>query len=95
MDKLGVIYSLEGLAQVAAAMEIYERAAILWGAANRLRETMNIPLEPSRKTVYISLIPSTRSKLGEEAFERAWQHGRELTVQEAIKVALTLSNQQT
>ena len=90
MDKLGLAYSLEGLAQVTAAMKPSKRAAVLWGAANDLRESMNVPLEPSRENMYTSLIPMTRSQIGEEAFDQAWKKGKDMTVQEAIEFALDL-----
>ena len=88
MDKLGIAYSLEGLAQVAAAQETSQRAAILWGAANHLRETMNIPLESSREHIYTSLIPITRSRIGDEAFAEAWKKGETMKLEEAIEYAL-------
>ena len=89
MDKLGIAYSLEGLAQVAAARASWERAAVLWGAANRLRETMDVPLEPAREDLYTSLTPRTRAQLGEDAFDRARKAGRAMTLQEAIEFART------
>jgi non-specific serine/threonine protein kinase len=88
MDKLGIAYSFEGLAQVSAASEEPERAAVLWGAANRLREAMNVPIESSRQDMYTSLIPITRSQIGEEVFEKAWKNGRTLNLDEAIEFAL-------
>jgi predicted ATPase/transcriptional regulator with XRE-family HTH domain len=88
MDKLGIAYSLEGLAQVAAAEEEAERAAILWGAANRLREALNIPIESSRAEIYTSLMPITRNQIGEEAFDQAWKRGKAMTLNEAIDYAL-------
>ncbi|HXQ36799.1 MAG TPA: hypothetical protein VN843_22495, partial [Anaerolineales bacterium] len=88
MDRLGIAYSLEGLAQVAAAEEEPERAATLWGAANHLRETMNIPLDPSREKLYTSLIPRTREQIGEIAFEASWKKGKTMKIEEAIDFAL-------
>jgi predicted ATPase/transcriptional regulator with XRE-family HTH domain len=90
MDKLGIAYSFEGLAQVAATIQAPERAVVLWGAASYLRERMNVPLEPSRENMYTSLLPLTRSQMGEEAFDRAWKKGRAITLQEAIEFALML-----
>ncbi len=73
---------------MAAAQETPQRAAILWGAANHLRETMNIPLESSREHIYISLIPITRSRIGAEAFAEAWKKGETMKLEEAIEYAL-------
>ena len=95
MDKLGIMYSFEGLAQVAAATEALERAAILWGAASYLRETLNVPLEPSRENMYISRLPATLSQLGDKAFDHAWKRGKDLTLQEAIEFARTLSDERS
>jgi tetratricopeptide (TPR) repeat protein len=90
MDKLGIAYSFEGLAQVSAASAEPERAASLWGAANRLREALNVPLESSREDLYTSLIPAARSQIGAEGFDKAWKKGKEMTLNEAIEFALTL-----
>lgn len=90
MDKLGIAYSLEGLAQVAAAEKEPERAAVLWGAANCLRDAMNVFLEPSREEVYTSLIPQARLQIGDEVFEKAWKKGKALNLEEAIQYALTI-----
>ena len=90
MDKLGIAYSFEGLAQVSAASGEPEQAAVLWGAASRLREDMNVPLESSRQEMYTSLIPVTRGQFGEEAFDRARKRGNEMALNEAIAFALNL-----
>ena len=90
MDKLGIAYSLEGLAQVSAAKESWERAAVLWGAANQLRGTLHVPLESSRENIYTSLIPMTRARIGDEVFDMAWKKGKSMTLNEAIAYALTL-----
>ena len=88
MDRLGIAYSFEGLAQVAAAAEP-ERASILWGAASRLREIINIPVDPSREVLYTALIPNTREQLGEQVFDTAWKRGEIMKLDEAIEYALS------
>jgi len=88
MDKLGMAYSFEGLAQVAAAEEEPERAAVLWGAGHYLRESMNTPLEPSRQDLYTSLIPRTREQIGEMLFNEAWKKGEAMRLEDAIQYAL-------
>jgi non-specific serine/threonine protein kinase len=91
MDKLGIAYSFEALAQIAAAQEEPERAAVLWGAADRLREAMNVPIESSREDIYISLIPITRAQIGDEVFGKAWSKGKAMSLKEAIEFALALT----
>jgi non-specific serine/threonine protein kinase len=88
MDKLGIAYSLEGLAQVAAAEEEPERAAILWGAADSLREAMHMPSDPSRADLYTSLMPGTREQIGEKRFEQSWEKGKRMELKDAIEYAL-------
>jgi tetratricopeptide (TPR) repeat protein len=88
MDKLGIAYSFDGLAQVAAAEREHEPAAILWGAANRLREAMNIPVETSREIIYTSLIPTARQQLGNDVFDKAWDTGKSMKLSDAIDYAL-------
>jgi hypothetical protein len=82
-------YSFEGLAQVAAAEEKQEGAAILWGAAAHLREMMNIPLDPSREELYTSLIPASREQIGQTRFEELWKKGKTMKLEEVIAFALS------
>jgi predicted ATPase/DNA-binding XRE family transcriptional regulator len=91
MDKLGFAYSLEGLAQVAAAEEEPERAAVLWGAAWHLRQTLHVVLEPSRERLYNSLIPEARAQIGNERFDELWKKGKTMKLEEAIQYALNHS----
>jgi hypothetical protein len=91
-DKLGIAFSLEGLAQVLAAQSKYAEAAVLWGAGNHLREALNVPLESSREHLYTSLIPQARQQIGDEAFHRAWKKGREMKLNEAIEFALNVDH---
>jgi predicted ATPase len=88
LDKLGIAYSFEGLAQVSAAGKEPIRAAVLWGAANLLRESMNVILESSREEIYTSLIPIVRDQLGNEGFDKAWEKGRSMKLPEAIDYAM-------
>jgi predicted ATPase/transcriptional regulator with XRE-family HTH domain len=91
MDKGGLAYSFAGLAQAAALEEEHEYAAVLWGAAEQLRGLLNMPLDPSREDIYTSLIPTVRSQLGEEPFDKAWKKGKALTLNEAIEYALNVN----
>jgi len=88
MDKMGITYSLAAFAQLAAAQKQFKRAAILWGAAEQLGETLNLLLIPSKTQLYTSMIPDTRAQLGEDVFSAAWMEGRKMKMQEVIKYAL-------
>jgi predicted ATPase/DNA-binding XRE family transcriptional regulator len=87
-DKGGIAYSLEGLAQAAAARAQPERAAVLWGAGYELREFTHLPSVPSLRHVYASLIPAVQDQLGEQGFNAAFQRGRSLPLAQVIQIAL-------
>jgi hypothetical protein len=91
IDKSGIIYSLEAFAQLAATQNQFERAVMLWGAAEGLRQTFNLQLPPSRERFYTSLMPETRAQLGEEVFATTWAEGRKMNMQQAIEYALNSS----
>jgi tetratricopeptide (TPR) repeat protein len=91
MDKMGMTYSFAVFAQLAAAQQQFIRAAALWGAAERLGETLNFLLIPSEENTYTSLILETRTQLGPESFEAAWAEGKAMKMKAAIEYALKLS----
>jgi tetratricopeptide (TPR) repeat protein len=76
-----------GLAAAEAGSKI-ERAARLWGAAERLREAIGSPLPPSIRKEYDRLVTETRNALGEKAFASAWEAGCAMTWEEAVAYAL-------
>jgi non-specific serine/threonine protein kinase len=90
MDRAGIIYSLEALAQLAAMLNQFERAAVLWGMAEGLRQTFKLQLPPSREELYTSLIPEARAQLGEEVFAAVWSQGQSMEMRQAIDYALTI-----
>jgi predicted ATPase/DNA-binding XRE family transcriptional regulator len=89
MDKTGIAYSLAAFAQLAAAQKHFKRAAILWGAAERLGQTLNLVLIPSREGPEKAAFLETRAQFGEEPFEAAWNQGQAMKLQEVIDYALT------
>jgi predicted ATPase/DNA-binding SARP family transcriptional activator/DNA-binding CsgD family transcriptional regulator len=92
-DKACASESLDGLACIAGSTGEVGRAATLFGAAEAMRETIREAVafghtpqeaawrEPSRT--------STRSRLGEEAWEEALSEGRSMGLKEAIEYALS------
>ncbi len=70
-----VATDLEGLALIDAAQGQAERAALLLGAAGRLRLTMGAPLPPSWRAGYERTISSVRAQLNPSAFRSAWADG--------------------
>jgi tetratricopeptide (TPR) repeat protein len=87
-DRAGVSWCLAGLGSVAALDEDPERAARLWGAAERLRQAIGCRTAPATRATYERAVAAARAQLGEEAFEAAWEGGRALTVEQAIAEAV-------
>jgi hypothetical protein len=90
MDKFGITYSIAAFAQLAAAQKQFKRAAILWGAAEQLRRSLNLLPFTSNDYFHTSLISEARAQLGEEDFADAWSEGRKMKMQDAIDYALAL-----
>lgn len=88
-DEAGIAYSLEAFAQLAMAQREFGRAAVLCGAAERLRQALHSQHDRSRETLRASLSGLLRPQLSEETFAKAWGTGRAMQMQEAIEFALT------
>ena len=88
MDKAGITYGIEAFAQLAAAQKQFQRAARLWGAAEKLHQTLNLLLPPSREKIYKSLMLETHSQLSREEFDAARADGLAMNMQKAIEYAL-------
>jgi predicted ATPase/DNA-binding CsgD family transcriptional regulator len=63
-------------------------AARLWGAAEALRESLNIALAPIERSYYDPLIDA-RSQAGEAAWNVAWAEGRAMSPERAVAYALS------
>ncbi len=72
--------SVEGLFAVAMARNQTLKAATLWGTAERLRETVSVPLLQMEERIYLPLVADARLKLGEQAFTQAINEGRRPSV---------------
>jgi predicted ATPase/class 3 adenylate cyclase/Tfp pilus assembly protein PilF len=88
-ERLRIAFSLEGLAAVFDLLGRAPRAARIWGAAERLRTESGSPLPPKDRPVYDRRVAAARAALGDDAaFDRAWQEGGALTLEQAIEIAL-------
>lgn len=89
-DKRGLANCLQNFASLRASEGLPKQAALLWGSAETLRESIGIPLnshdlsEQAART--ISLVQDT---LGHELFRTIWQAGRQLALEEAVAYALS------
>ena len=86
--KPDLAFSLLGLAAVAAAEGRAERAARLFGAAEAMLRTLNIPLPPGRSVYYERAELLAREQLGASAWGIAWTAGQALSPDAAVAEAL-------
>jgi predicted ATPase/transcriptional regulator with XRE-family HTH domain len=84
----GIAWCMAGLGSVAALDEEPERAARLWGAAERLRLAIGCRPAPAARTTYERAQAVARALLDDATFAAAWAAGRALTVEQAIAEAL-------
>jgi predicted ATPase len=87
-DRPGVIESLEGLAAVAAATAAPQRAARLWGAADALQQEMGGARSVNQRIFYERQVQPVRAILTDEAFDQAWEEGRAMSLENAVRYAL-------
>jgi predicted ATPase/class 3 adenylate cyclase len=82
----GIAYQLESFLAVAGALGDVERAGLLGGAALALRERLGL-LNPSDAVLHLGMVEKIRSGPGAELYERSFQEGRRLSVDDAVAVA--------
>ena len=80
-------FNLEGLASVVATQGALRWAAQLWGAAEALREAIDVPRLPVDRVVYEQAVAAARAQLGEEAFAAAWHEGWMMKLEQVIEEA--------
>jgi predicted ATPase/class 3 adenylate cyclase len=86
--KVGVIVCFEDLARLLLAQGSGDRATRLMAAADTLRKMLGMPVLPADRPRYDASLAAARSLLGDETFEKLWQEGRAMTMEQAIEYAL-------
>jgi len=93
-DKLGIVISLERLAAVVASLGDAVPAARIWGVAERLRVEIGSGLEPKERSEHDRHVATVRAALSDDAaFDRAWQEGRSMSLEQATEYALEQGEQ--
>ena len=91
-QKLGhrpaIAHQLESFAFIAKTREQVERAVRLFGAAEALREKINIPMNPRERTEYDHQLADLRAGMDEKTFIALHAEGRAMTMEEAIEYAI-------
>ena len=86
-DPAGTAWCLAGLGSVAALDAVPERAARLWGAAERQRQSIGCRTAPAARATYERAMAQARAQLSEATFAAAWEHGRAMKLEQAIAYA--------
>lgn len=88
-DKMGIAELLEKQAAVFGAVGNGLLAARVAGAAERLRDEIGFPLTKDERLQHDRHMVATRAALGDDAaFNRAWQEGAALSLEQAIEISL-------
>ena len=87
-DRILLIRAIEGIARVLAKDGHIGRAATLFSAAAALREALPWPVAPVDEHWYEGAISRLRDDLGDQSFDRVWEEGRAMGVEEALQVAV-------
>jgi len=87
--RAAVANQLECFAFIAKIQEQPERAAILFGAAEMIREIINIPMNGMEQVEYDREVKDLRAGMNEDNFKKLWAEGRSMTMEQAIRLALS------
>ena len=82
-----IAYCLEMLADIELRREKFSDAARLFGAADRLRELLNAPVESYNQARYEEDLARTRAGAGEAAFATAFEEGRTTPLKDLLAEA--------
>jgi hypothetical protein len=85
------VEGLQTFVLVTAARGQPRRAAQLAGAAEALREILDVPLRPHQQAAHDQAVQALRASLGEAEFAAAWAEGRELSLEQAIALSAVLA----
>ena len=87
-DRREVALYLEIFAAAEAGQGDPGRAARLWGASDRLLESVGSPLQPENAMLRDRCLNAAKESLGDRLFQAALSEGRAMTLKEAIQYAL-------
>ena len=92
-DKVGIASCLEELGRVGTLsaqgnIEALTRAAVLFGAAETVREVLSTPLSPAERPLVESAVAYIRDSLDKLTWQKAWAEGVAMTIEQAVASAL-------
>jgi tetratricopeptide (TPR) repeat protein len=85
--RAAVAHQLESFGFIAQRQGENGRAARLLGAADSLREKINIPMYPAERVEYEEALEHLRSGMEDGEFDTGWNEGCAMIMEEAIEYA--------
>jgi tetratricopeptide (TPR) repeat protein len=89
-DTSNVELALDGLASLAAATGKPEQAALLFSAAQTIRDESGMPAASIRLARRDRDLESVRQELGPSTFQSSWERGSAIPIEEVVSVATDL-----
>ncbi|HUI89050.1 MAG TPA: adenylate/guanylate cyclase domain-containing protein [Anaerolineales bacterium] len=86
--RAAIAHQLECFASIAKFEEQPQRAACLFGAAEALREKIDIQMTALERVEYDREITNLKAGMDERLFSSAWAEGRAMTMEQAIDFAI-------
>lgn len=83
-NKKNISYSLDGFAAISVKAGELEQSARLAGAAEHLRESVGLEIEPNERRCRDSYLAELKTKMNIADFAEAYEQGRKLKPEEAI-----------
>jgi DNA-binding CsgD family transcriptional regulator len=87
-DQGAIAEGLEGLAGALASSGDPAGAARLWGSAEALRETLDLPIPAPERAINDRMVASAVERLDAASFASAWAEGKELPIGQAVEEGL-------
>jgi tetratricopeptide (TPR) repeat protein len=84
----GTANALDGFATLAVAMGSTERAVRLWACADALRQESGAAVPHAERRRYEGEVDLAKAQLSKDAFDQAWQQGRAMTLDDAVRYAV-------
>jgi hypothetical protein len=88
-NRPAIANQLECFALLAITEEEPQRAAILFGAAEALREKVTSPMTDYEQVEYDQFMLRLRSMLPETKLQPLWSEGRSMTMEQAVEFAVS------
>jgi ATP/maltotriose-dependent transcriptional regulator MalT len=86
-DRVSIADYLEVRGVVEAALGVPEGAALLWGAAEALRDALGMPMFRVFHAAHAQAVASAQARLGVAAYAAARANGREMSFERALAAA--------